>query len=197
MLKLDKSRQKRTDSMNRTQIAIIDAFWKILEEKPYNKITVKDIVEYCDVNRNTFYYHFHDIPDLLDRVLKQNADQIIQNYRQFDDPIDCLEIMVQSILKRKNAFLHIYHSVDREIFIEELDRLTLYCVNEYANTVTAHLRVVSQDKDLLIKFYKCALVGIILDWLEQNMSYDLVTSCQHISDLFKGSAKKAYLKSTL
>lgn len=183
--------------MNRTQTAIIDAFWIILEEKPYNKITVKDIVEYCKVNRNTFYYHFHDIPELLDRVLKQEADQIIQNCGHFVEPVDCLEVIVRALLKRKNAFLHIYQSVNREIFLRELDRLALYCVNEYANTVTAHLLVVSQDKDLLIKFYKCAFVGIILDWLDQNMSYDLVASCQRISDLFKGSAKKAYLKSTL
>ena len=46
--------------MNYTENAIKDAFWQLLEEKPYNKITVKDIVERCQVNRNTFYYHFHD-----------------------------------------------------------------------------------------------------------------------------------------
>lgn len=183
--------------MNRTQTAIIDAFWILLEEKPYNKITVKDIVEYCKVNRNTFYYHFHDIPELLDRVIKQDADQIIQNCGDFIEPFDCLEAIIHALLKRKNAFLHIYQSVDREIFLRELNRLALYCVNEYANTVTAHLHVVSQDKDLLIKFYKCAFVGIILDWLDQNMSYDLVASCQRISDLFEGSAKKAYFKSIL
>lgn len=181
--------------MNRTQMAIIEAFWKLLEEKPYNKITVKDIVEYCNVNRNTFYYHFHDIFELLDRILKQDVDQIIQNCGQIDDPIICLEIIIQSISKRKSAFLHIYHSVNKESFLRELDRLAFYCVNEYANSATKNLLVISQDKDLLIKFYKCAFVGIILDWLDHDMNYDLVASCQRISNLFNGAAKKAYLKS--
>lgn len=59
--------------MNRTKNAIIDAFWLLLEEKPYNKITVKDIVERCQINRNTFYYHFHDIPELLETTIKNDG----------------------------------------------------------------------------------------------------------------------------
>ena len=62
--------------MNRTELVIAKAFWQLLEEKPYSKITVKNIVERCEINRNTFYYHFHDIPDLLDRILKRNANDI-------------------------------------------------------------------------------------------------------------------------
>ena len=44
--------------MEQTRGAIIKAFGQLLEEKPMNKITVKDIVERCGINRNTFYYHF-------------------------------------------------------------------------------------------------------------------------------------------
>ena len=35
--------------MNRTEMAIIDCFWELLEEKPYNKITVKKMIERCHV----------------------------------------------------------------------------------------------------------------------------------------------------
>ena len=52
--------------MNRTKHEIIVAFWQLLEKKPYNKITVQDIVDHCHVNRNTFYYHFQDIPSLTE-----------------------------------------------------------------------------------------------------------------------------------
>ena len=50
--------------MKKTKEIIIDAFWQLLEEKPFNKITVQNIVERCALNRNTFYYHFQDIPNL-------------------------------------------------------------------------------------------------------------------------------------
>lgn len=48
--------------MNRTKKLISDAFWALLEEKPFNRITVQNIVECCQVNRNTFYYHFQESP---------------------------------------------------------------------------------------------------------------------------------------
>ena len=48
--------------MVRTREAIINAFTQLLDERPLNKITVKDIVARCDINRNTFYYYFPDIP---------------------------------------------------------------------------------------------------------------------------------------
>ena len=47
--------------MIRTKEIIRDAFLELLEEKPYNKITVQDIVNRCQVNRNTFYYHFQGL----------------------------------------------------------------------------------------------------------------------------------------
>ena len=44
---------------------IKNSFIKLLTELPISQITVKDIVEDCGVNRNSFYYHFQDIYDLL------------------------------------------------------------------------------------------------------------------------------------
>ena len=41
-----------------------NAFWELLSEREYNKITVTDIVRTADVNRNSFYYHFSGLPEL-------------------------------------------------------------------------------------------------------------------------------------
>ena len=40
--------------------AVKAAFLRLLEERPLREITVKDIVQSCGVNRNTFYYHFRE-----------------------------------------------------------------------------------------------------------------------------------------
>lgn len=87
--------------MNRTKTAIIETFWELLEEGPYNKITVKSIVDRCQINRNTFYYHFHDIPEILEYTIKNDADLIIQTYSQFGTPFDCLAPLVEHCLKKR------------------------------------------------------------------------------------------------
>lgn len=179
--------------MNRTELAIIDAFWQILEDKNYNKITVKDIVEHCQVNRNTFYYHFQDIPDLLEQSITRYADQIIQAEFKANSPMDCLEPLINSMKSRKNAILHIYHSVSRDVFIEQSNRLIIHFITKYIDTLTTDITIDPQDKNLLIKFYKCACIGIILDWLDSNMSYDLVSKLSRLSYLFQNSDKNLIL----
>lgn len=46
-----------------------NAFWELLAEREYNKITVTDIVRTADVNRNSFYYHFSGLPELADSAI--------------------------------------------------------------------------------------------------------------------------------
>lgn len=180
--------------MNRTKIAIIESFWQLLEEGPYNKITVKDIVDRCQINRNTFYYHFHDIPELLESTIKKEADTIIQAYGKLGSPLDCLAPLAEHSLKRRRALLHIYRSTQREAFVNQLDRICLYAVTDYVDTVTAGMTLLPEDKKILIHFYKCALTGIFLDWMEEGMNYDLQKAFTRITELFDGSGKQAFLK---
>lgn len=62
---------------NFTKMAIKATFIRLLDEKPLSQITVKDIVEECGVNRNSFYYHFQDIPTLVEEIVTEEADRII------------------------------------------------------------------------------------------------------------------------
>lgn len=181
--------------MNHTKSDIIHAFWDLLDERPYNKITVKDIVERCQVNRNTFYYHFHDIPELLEETIKSDVDSILQTYSKFGSPADCLVPLVEHSLKRKKAILHIYRSVKRDIFQSQLERMILYTVMEYVDTFTIDLPFSQEDKELLIRFYKCTFLGISLDWIGSGMDYDLLKSVARVAELLEASGQPTFLQS--
>ena len=56
----------------RTRQLIMDAFMQLAIEKEFKDITIKDITTRATVNRATFYYHFFDKYDLLEKVLKEN-----------------------------------------------------------------------------------------------------------------------------
>ncbi|MDE7018351.1 MAG: TetR/AcrR family transcriptional regulator [Lachnospiraceae bacterium] len=185
--------------MNYTKNAIIDAFWRLLEEKPYGKITVKDIVDCCQVNRNTFYYHFHDIPELLITTIRQNADDTIRLYAQYGSPADCLTPLIENCVTHKKAILSIYHSVHREDFQNELDRILMHVVTQYISTMAndAGSAISAADEKLFARFYKCALSGILLDWLNANMEYDLLIPFARICDLFKGAGALAFQRASI
>ena len=141
--------------MNRTEKDISDAFWQILEEKPYNRITVKDIVDRCQVNRNTFYYHFEDIPSLTEYTIQDWADEIIQQHYKFGSPASCIIPLIQGCIKRKGAILHIYRSVHREAFMHYLDEINRHIVKAYVEYAAGEATVSTEDRDALLWFYKC------------------------------------------
>ena len=49
-----------------------EAFWELLEEKPYSAITVKLITQRAGVNHNTFYYHFQNIDEMAVQLFEDN-----------------------------------------------------------------------------------------------------------------------------
>ena len=169
--------------MNSTKAAIIEMFWQLLDKKPYSKITVKDIVTGCQINRNTFYYYFQDIPDLLQQTTEDYADSIIQNYSRFSSLADCLVLIIDSCRERKRALLHIYKSMQREVFLTQLERTVLYVVTRYISTAEKESELSEEDRSMLVWYYKCTLVGIFLDWLDKDMAYDLQQCFVRIQEL--------------
>ncbi len=67
-----------------TKIALIQSFIKLLNETPMDKITVKDIVEDCGVNRNTFYYYFSDIYAMLEEVFISETQSALEGQKNYD-----------------------------------------------------------------------------------------------------------------
>lgn len=64
--------QLKTDPrVLRTRKLIMDSFIELSSEKEFKDITVKDITAEAMINRATFYYHFEDIYDLLEKVLSE------------------------------------------------------------------------------------------------------------------------------
>lgn len=179
--------------MNRTKKAIVDVFWQLLEEKPYNKITVQRIVERCQVNRNTFYYHFQDIPTLAEWSIQEWTKSIIDKNCQLGSPANCILPITQELMNRKTAFIHLYQSGNRESLMRYLNEISQHIVQFYVDDATQNITIPKEDRLALTWCYKCTFEGIIIDWLENGTAYDISASCERILNLFAGSGKKAFL----
>lgn len=67
-----------------TKRALAASLIKLLSQKPLDKVTVKDIIEDCGVNRQTFYYHFKDIYDLVDWIFLEMASEFLEGKETYD-----------------------------------------------------------------------------------------------------------------
>lgn len=154
---------------NFTQKAIKETFIQLLEERPLSEITVKDIVETCGINRNSFYYHFQDLPALLEEIIKEEADAVIEKYSSVDSIVDCFDALTEFSSRRKRAIMHIYRSVNRDVFEHYLMHISEYFVRSYVNTALAEEVLQEDTKKAIISYYKCVCFGLVIDWLNNGM----------------------------
>ncbi len=171
---------------NFTETAIKQSFMKLLNERPLNKITVKDIVEDCGINRNSFYYHFRDMPSLIENIIIGELDRIIKEYPSIRSAEECFLVAAGFALENKRAVLHIYESVNRDIFERYLWRICEYAVTTYFNTVFGGKKIKSEDKKIVIRFLKCECFGSIIDWLNSGMKDNIETGIHRLCELRKG-----------
>ncbi len=170
---------------NFTEKAIKTAFMALLNEKPLSRITVKDISDRCGINRNSFYYHYQDIPSLIKEILTAKVDDIITGYPSIDTLDDCIGVAVSFAADNKKAILHIYNSVSRDIFEQYLWQLCEQTVNAYIDTAFEKAELNESERGTLAGYHSCVVFGVISGWLRGGMRENMRPSPDRLSQLRK------------
>ena len=176
--------------MNPTDELLFSAFRQLLDEKPYKKITVRDIVDRCHVNRNTFYYHFEDIPHLIEEIFNEQADAFFQP-EQNESIYGCMTTAIRFALQNKTAMMHIFNSANREMFERYLNSVAARTVESYVEYYTANYRISDENREALVLYYKSLLIGFVMDWLSGGMRYDLAEKLRRVCGVFEGTFDNA------
>lgn len=168
---------------NFTKQAIKSSFMKLLNQQPLSKISVRDIVEDCGINRNSFYYHFQDIPSLIEEIIKEDADRIIEQHPTVNSLRECINIMFRYALENKKAVLHIYNSANRDIYEKSMMKLCEYVVTKYLETVFGKDPESEKARASAIIFFKCELFGLSFEWIEKGMKEYAIEEIYSLADL--------------
>lgn len=171
---------------NFTKRAIKESFWKLLNRQPLSQISVRAIVEDCGINRNSFYYHFRDIPSLIEEIIREAADDLIKKYPSIASVDEAVEAAFRFTVDNKVAIRHICNSVNRDIYEQYLMRMCEYVVTTYYQTVYGQERVNEQDRDTIILFIKCEIFGLSIDWINSGMTDDAIVKLKQILTLCNG-----------
>lgn len=173
-----------------TKKAIRNSFVKLLNEKPLKQISVRDIVDDCGVNRNTFYYHFQDIPQLVETIIQEDAARMIREHPQINSIEECMEAIIDFALKNKRAALHIYRSVNRDIYEQYQWRSCEYAATAYIDSALAGRTISESDRKVLIGYVKCVSFGLLIGWLEGGMKEDIQFFSHRICELKQGELEQ-------
>ena len=169
-----------------TKRALAASLKNMLLKKPLNKITINDIAEDCGINRMTFYYHFKDIYDLVEWTCEEDAAKALEGKKTYNTWQQGFLNIFYAVLENKPFIMNVYRSVSREQVEIYLYRVTYDLLIGVVNERSANMSVSEDDKKFIADFYKFAFVGIMLEWIKNDMKADPKQIVERISNLIHG-----------
>ncbi|MDD6848494.1 TetR/AcrR family transcriptional regulator [Ruminococcus sp.] len=172
---------------NITKRALEASLKNLLLQKPLNKITVGDIANDCGINRMTFYYHFKDIYDLIEWSCVEDATKALEGKKTYDTWQEGFLNIFNAVLDNKPFIMNVYRSVSREQIEMYLYKLTYNLLIDVVNEKSVGMAVSDEDKKFIADFYKYAFVGIMLNWIRNDMKEEPKQIVDRLSVLIHGN----------
>ena len=174
-----------------TKRAISASLKHLLLQKPLGKITINDIAEDCGINRMTFYYHFKDIYDLIEWTCVEDASRALEGKKTYDTWQQGLLQIFEAVLDNKPFIMNVYRSVSREQVETYLYLLTYELVLGVVREKAGGLSVRVEDMDFIATVYQYAFVGLMLDWIKNDMKGEPEVIVDRLAQVMHGNVTAA------
>lgn len=155
--------------MTTTKDVIFRTFLDLLREKPFDKITIRNIVETANINRNTFYYYYSDIYELLEEIFTMEMKELTGNHNTgFRWLIGFLK-MLETSYENKSIINNICSSRSYEYFETYMFKSCRIILSDYVHDECRSSELNEDVLEFIISFYMNGITGALSEWFRTGM----------------------------
>lgn len=170
-----------------------DTLMDMLNTQSLDTITVKDIVTRCGVSRQSFYYYFNDIYDIVEWIFTREADRALAEYSDIDNWKTGYVRMMKWSKAHRALVMNTYNSVRREYIEYFMNRVLFQYIIRVVETEAKGINVTQEQCEFIANFYTLALNAISLDWIRRQMKEEPEEIAEKVGILLEGDFKKALI----
>lgn len=163
---------------------IAETFLELVQKKSLDKITVRDIVDKCGVTRQSFYYYFSDIFDLIEWVMQRESESLISDISKN-----------RTLEQRVKRFIEYIYS-NRELMRRLMNTSELATIEKIKiKTARTFFKKISDPKvisdmssaelEMTLDFYSFAIEGFMMGMYIRNDT-DIDRASAYLLKLIKG-----------
>ena len=161
--------------------AIQSTFLQMLLQEGFDEITVKKLTEKADIGRKTFYLHYIDKYDLLDKIVDDHIAQL----REICDQKKDTGLIEESVSwfsyfeQHKSFFAALFKSRDASSFRKKLSSFTMGEINKKINEDSYPIT----DKHIFLKFLGTAIIGVLESYILDEVDSDIEIVAMQVKQL--------------
>lgn len=152
-----------------TKELLAEALKRRALKKPLNKITVSELIEECNINRRTFYYHFEDIYDLYEWTLHQEAGKWFRQDNRYRTLDEGLRLLLDFLRENQVLCSRAIDGLGREKLRHFLYSDAMNMGRTVINEQSEGLEVPEKARNFITEFYTGAVAGSVMLWIENGM----------------------------
>ncbi len=168
--------EQKTDRRSlRTRRILLDALVALMQEKPYEAITVQDVLDRADIGRSTFYAHYPDkealMVDMLERMMNALSKMSGESPAAGGPRLAPLKELFEHVKQNQRLFSGVMRGRAVDLFYEKGQA---YLNQMIANELTGRLPAGRQPAipiPVLAQFVSGTMVTMLRWWLENKMPY--------------------------
>lgn len=165
----------------RTRRAIRDAFLFLIEKKGFDAITVQNIADQAVINRVTFYKHYQDKYDLMERIMQELFEEaaaplqsLLQNppdlVQAKERVTQALRMWLEQAAQQEHFYRLLLGPKRVPAFTMRLRDYLETAVKQVIELVPREARPTSVPSALLVRFIADGILGVLELLFEKNQS---------------------------
>lgn len=156
----------------RTKALLIRSISALMKQKNIKDITVKELCEYADINRGTFYLHYKDIYDMLDSIEQDLSDKFLQIFQKYNSETNedfpyPLFLEIFKLVDDNAELFRVLIGPNGDIsFIMKIFKLyNIHCLQSEFNKLSPQF---SMNQVYYSNFILYGCVGLLEQWLSRD-----------------------------
>lgn len=183
--------------MTLTKREILRAFSDLVSEKPVDKITVKEITDICQISRNTFYYHYQDIYQVLEEYLNLESQRMVERLEKdmgSCSPEEFIMNGLDDMISNRTLCCNLSQPSGSEVR-RYMDKAVSATFERLVDILSEGIPASNEDKALISRFYQYAIDGFMTEWLESGGKLPIERTLHRLHVLFGDNVTEALKRS--
>lgn len=151
-----------------TKFAIMKAFGDLAVSRPVDKITVKDITDRCGISRNTFYYHYQDIYQVLKAYVQYASEQVISMMAEEVNDEKAGLRGARYLEAHRELLCNLYRSAANEEVRTCLQSASQVIFDRFIDNMSRGMGTGEKDRQILSSVCQYMVQGIMTSWLDSD-----------------------------
>lgn len=152
-----------------TKQKLANSLKKFMQKQAFDKIKVSEILKDCDITRPTFYYHFHDIYDLMEWMFETEAIELLKKSADLMTWEDGMLMVMNYVKENDKVCLCAYNSLGRKTLERIFFQDTSAVMKNFIDILLKEIPAKPEHVEFITNFYTMAFVSCLVKWMSTGM----------------------------